>query len=195
MHYVKYKREKSGQCNICKREGPLTWDHVPPKGSIELSAVEMQTMFQALSGNSEPPKYKISQNGVKFRTICESCNNLLGKRYDPALNAFANDVGQFLKSRLTFPSIIKIPTKPQLLMRAILGHLLAGKIELDASLFDEQIRGFLFDDSAPQPDEIYIFYWIYPYEHQVILRDVGMPAKRGNFSDFGVFQILTKESI
>jgi hypothetical protein len=190
MHYVKYKREKSGKCNICKREGPLTWDHVPPKGSIEPSAVEMQTMLQALSGNSDLPKYKISQNGVKFRTICENCNNLLGGRYDPVLNAFANDVGQFLRSKLALPSVVKIPTKLQLCTRAILGHLLAAKIELDASLFDEQVRGFLFDDSAPQPKEIHVFYWIYPYKHQVVVRDIGMPAKRGNFSDFAVFQIL-----
>jgi hypothetical protein len=40
------------------------------------------------------------------------------------------------------------------------------------------------------PAEIHIFYWVYPYDCTIIIRDFGMPAVRGNFSDIGFFQTI-----
>ena len=190
MLYVKFKRDKYDKCNICEAESQLTWDHVPPKGGIELAEMEMRSILQALSTDEDAKRLKITQNGVKYRTICKACNELMGQKYDPVLNKFAANVGRFLKSRLTFPPIIKIDTKPHLLIRAVLGHLLAAKIEPDNVTFDREVRSILFNDHARIPDDIHLFYWVYPYDQQVILRDVAMPAKRGDFSELGIFQVL-----
>lgn len=190
MHYVKNMKAKVGPCNICINTRSLTWDHVPPKGSIKLSTVEMRVLYESLSGKNEELKIKESQNGLKFRTICRDCNEFLGHNYDPVINDFSMSVGRYLKSNLTFPSIVHHRTKPVKLMRGILGHLLSAKIEFDNSQLDEQVRDFIFDESATIPSDINIFYWIYPYDCTIILRDVAMPAVRGDFSNSGFFQIF-----
>lgn len=167
----------------------MTWDHVPPQGSIEIQPVEQENILNRLTQKER--KYNISQNGVKFRTLCSVCNNgELGGKLDPILIKFSQTVTRFLKTNIILPSIIEIETKPTALIRAILAHLLAAKIERDDSEIDKKIRGFVFDYSKPIPNEINLFYWIYPYNDIVILRDVIMPSIRNNFSELGIFSIL-----
>jgi len=193
MHIKKIKRGTQGYCNICKSHGPLTWDHVPPKGGISPSPVEIKTILQEMKPNTADQRYKISQNGTKYRTICKDCNSLLGRKYDTVLNEFSKDIGQMVKSSLILPTIIKVSTRPQLLMKAILGHILAGKKDFDTedNSFDEKVRKFIFDDNVNIPKDIFLFYWIYPYENQVLIRDVMMPSRLNDFSSrCTVFQII-----
>jgi hypothetical protein len=142
MHYAKSKREKKSICNLCREEKALSWDHVPPKGEIELGPVEMETVFEIMAGDREKPKLRESQNGVKYRTICGECNSLLGREYDPTINGFATSIGRYLKSDIALP------------------------------------------------EEIHIFYWIYPYGTSVVIRDFGMFVPRGTFNELAIFQLL-----
>jgi hypothetical protein len=193
LHYINQgKRAKVGLCNICKRSASLSWDHVLPKGGIDLKPVEQITILQRLAGNPEEQKPRISQNGVKYRTLCKHCNERLGHSYDPVLNSFALGVGRILKSIVEVPPIIHYKTQPAILIRAILGHLVATKGVIDDVAVDQRIREFLFDDQAQIPEEIKIFYWIYPYREIVVVRDVVMPAVRGNCSQFGFFSGILK---
>ena len=98
MHYAKSKREKISVCNLCREVKALSWDHVPPKGGIDIGPVEMETVFEIMTGDRDKPKLSESQNGVKYRTICSDCNSLLGREYDPTINDFAKSVGRYLKS-------------------------------------------------------------------------------------------------
>ena len=134
--YVKVKREKVSQCNICRREELLSYDHVPPKGGIDLSIVEQETILERVTVEQGKRKYSISQNGVKFRTICRKCNSILGEKYDTVLNDFAIGVGKFLKSTIDLPPIVHYETRPTALIRALLGHLLATKAHIDDVSFD-----------------------------------------------------------
>jgi len=190
MHYAKTKREKIGRCNLCTLEKNLSWDHVPPKGGIELAPMEMETLFNVFAGDPKDRKLSESQNGVKFRSICQECNELLGHTYDPVINEFAISTGRYLKSNLSFPQIITHKTRPAALMRGLLGHLIAAKAEFDEVLFDVQVRNFFFDITAPIPEQIHIFYWLYPYSQIVIMRDFVMPAVRGDFDTVGFFHVL-----
>lgn len=190
MHYSKVKRGKHGKCNLCRNDADLTWDHVPPKGGIELSPVEMRLVLQTLSGDPRKDKFRISQNGVKYRTICKACNDWLGQEFDPTLNKFADDVSVLVRSPLHLPPVLEVETIPHRLIRAILGHLVAAKAEIDDVLFDRQVREFIFDSAENVSDKINIYYWFYPYPVQVILRDVGMPSKRGDFSDYMFCHLL-----
>ena len=189
MHYVKTKRAKVGRCNICLEEKSLSWDHIPPKGGISLTTMEMQSLFRIFTGN-EKPRIRESQNGLKFRTICKECNELLGQKYDNVVNEFATSVGNYLKSNLKFPKIIHHKTKPKRLMKGILGHIVAGKIEIDECLFDEKVREVILDEEADIPEELNIFYWIYPYDSIVLMRDFVMLAVRGSFDEIGFFQVF-----
>ncbi|TVQ57073.1 MAG: hypothetical protein EA366_09140 [Spirulina sp. DLM2.Bin59] len=193
LYYINQgKRGKVDLCNICKQSASLSWDHVPPKGGIDLKPVEQVTILQHLTGNLEEQKPQISQNGVKYRTICKDCNERLGHSYDPVLNRFALGVGGILKSSIKILPIIHYKTQPAVLIRSILGHLLAAKGIIDDVVVDQKIREFLFDDQAQLPEDIKIFYWIYPYREIVVVRDVIMPAVRGKFDQVGFFTGILK---
>lgn len=189
MYYVKTKREKVSQCNICLKIKSLSWDHVPPKGGIELTTMEMENLFNVFAGDGAV-QIRESQNGLKFRTLCKECNELLGQKYDHTVNEFALSVGKYLKSNLKFPRIIHHKTNPMRLMKGILGHLVAAKIEIDDVVFDTTVREIVLDEKAVIPEQIKIFYWVYPYNRTVIMRDFAMPSARGNFDDFGFFQTI-----
>ncbi|MCR8928846.1 hypothetical protein NLI92_004269 [Priestia megaterium] len=173
-NYKKHRREKISQCNICLKEAKLSWDHVPPKGGIKLTAVEQEPLLQYLSRNDEERKFNTSQNGVKYRTLCSDCNSKLGSCYDPTLNQFALEIGQILKSKLTLPQTINIKTKPSHLIRSICGHLLAAKNDVEYTNFDTELREFVFDESKQLPENYKVFYWLYPYSSTIIMRDTGI---------------------
>jgi len=144
---------------------------VPPKGSIELSAVDIENLFQLLTGKPRNAKSLISQNGLKYRTICQTCNSTIGIKYDPYINHFSQSVGIYVKSILRFPSTINIKCKPMAIAKGILAHLLAAKANDDKCIFDNYIRQIIFDDDVSVPEDIYIYYWLYPYDQTIILRD------------------------
>ena len=129
MHYLKLKRDKNGTCNICHGQGPLSWDHVPPKGGIQCTSVQIRSIFSVLTGETRDFKPTYSQNGLKYRTICKPCNETIGHKYDSALNEFSLSVGKYLGTSLTLPPTIQHPTKPAALIRSVLAHILAAKIK------------------------------------------------------------------
>jgi hypothetical protein len=131
----------------------------------------------------------MSNDGLKYRTLCGKCNSNLSK-YDVALNEFAIAVGRFLKSNLSFPSTVHIKARPVAIARSILGHLLAARWSPENSFFDDLIRGLIQEPNKPIPNEINVFYWLYPYPVQVVLRDAMMPSKRGNFTNYQRFGLL-----
>jgi len=58
-------------------------------------------------------------------------------------------------------------------MKALLGHLVAAKVDIENTLFDQQAREYVLDINAPLPAEINIFYWVYPHDCSVTIRDFG----------------------
>lgn len=192
MRYVKIKRrEKISTCNLCQQQKTLSWDHVPPKGGIELTKVEMEVLFGKMSDGAKKEFYpKESQNGVKYRTICSECNAFLGSEYDEILNDFARSCGRYLKTSLKLPTTVKHKVKPQRLLKAILGHLVAAKIEIDETEFDQAAREYVLNIDAPLPTGLHVFYWMYPYDCSITIRDFVMFTPRGTFNESTVFQTL-----
>ena len=189
--YRKFKRRRTGLCNICGSQGSLTWDHVPPKGGIELQPVEIDRVAAAFASSLSSKKPEFSQNGLKFRTLCAKCNNeWLGARFDPSLNELALAVGRFLRTPLELPPVLHVEAQPNAVIRSILGHLLAARLSSDPGFFDPYISELVQDEAKPIPDAINVFYWIYPYAQQIVLRDALMPAVRGRYSDFQRFGVL-----
>lgn len=190
VQYIQYKREKQSKCNLCSEIKSLSWDHVPPQGGIELTPVEMQSVFQILTGNPSNSKPVISQNGVKYRTICSACNSFLGKEFDPTLNEFARSVSRYLKSTIHLPEVIHHKTKPQRLIKAVLGHLVSAKIKLESTISDQLMREYVLGQSDYLSDEINIFYWIYPYSCSITMRDFAMFVPRGTFKRVAYFETM-----
>jgi len=164
---------KSGTCNICGAEGPLTEDHTPPKGCVRPTAMELQHVANRLDAN-KAIKTK-AQDGIAYRTVCARCNNiLLGARYDPVLIDFTKHVSDLLSCSLMLPTTMAVPTKPALLIRAVWGHLAAvGVNRYLKGPRTEEWRDFFLDETRQVPAGTSFYYWIYPYRRQVLVRDAG----------------------
>lgn len=167
---------KQGRCNICGETGALTEDHTPPKGCIKISQVELHHILVHLRAEVPRRKGRVSQNGVKYRTLCHRCNNtLLGTEYDPAFIAFVNGVGQLLQSTVALPHTLHISASPQRIMRALIGHLCAQGVDrYEKAEMTMPIRQYMLDPTESLPDSLNVYYWPYPYKHHVMARDCGL---------------------
>jgi len=191
MYYDKTKKEKIDKCNICLQTKNMTWDHVPPQGCSNFQKVEISSFFDKIVGKDSEKSHLISQNGLKYRTICGDCNSLLGGKYDNELNGFVKSIIRFVNSSLILPPITRLKVKPLPIIKSVVGHILAAKKQLDEVKYDYIFREFVLDEGAPIPDSWNLFYWIYPYENTIVMRDFGMPAKReGDFNNIAFFQLL-----
>lgn len=170
---IEVRGPKTGQCNICGELGQLTEDHTPPKGCIRVGQVEIRHIVHRLSAEMPQSSGRKSQNGVKYRTLCPRCNNgLLGANYDIAFNSFVNSVGAYLKSPLELPDVVSVKAQPQKIMRAVLGHMSAQGINRYLKGPEtESVRNYFLDEALPLPDSLNIYYWVYPYQGQVLVRD------------------------
>jgi hypothetical protein len=166
---------KRGICNACGDLGLLTEDHTPPKACVKPSRVELQHIGQILSSDEPKMKGRLSQNGVKYRTLCSRCNNtLLGSKYDPAFIKFVNGVGSMLKTSLHLPSVLTVEGQPQAIIRSLLGHISAQGINrYGKGPHTELARDYFLDASKPLPKVLSVFYWAYPYRSHIMVRDAA----------------------
>ncbi len=189
--YVTVKRGQSGMCNICLTACDLKWDHVPPQGGVDVAPLDQYTILERLAGRSSNPNRVLTQNGVKYRTLCKNCNsNLLGAQYDKTLNNFALGVGRLLKTTLILPASTTFETRPARLLRALFGHLLAAKAQVGHTKPDEAMRQFVLTPTAALPPELNVFYWIYPYPEVHVIRDVAMPSRYASLAKPAIFSLL-----
>ena len=172
-HIISTKKNSEGICNICGEFGRLTEDHTPPKGCIRISKVEMKHVVDYFHTDKSVTKGRISQNGVKYKTLCPRCNNvLLGANYDKALISFVNTTGNYIKSPIHLPKNMSVNGQPQKIMRSILGHLAAQGVDRYQKGPDTiPLRDYFIDETLPLPENANFYYWIYPYETQVLTRD------------------------
>lgn len=177
--FISIEGAELGRCNICGCFCKLTYDHVPPQGAMPPSSTVIGHIADRL--RVQPSlRPRISQNGMKFRTLCDHCNNVvLGKQYDPALIDFIAQVSSNLSSCKNRWRRIRVQARPQRLARAVLGHLTASGV--DRYQDDDQyaeIRDCLLDPTHSLPSGFTLYYWLYPYSQMVIIRDAVMGELR-----------------
>lgn len=189
LQYVGHGKA-DGRCRLCGTQGRLSWDHVPPQGAIEIEPVDIDRLAGAFVGSLGATKPTLSQNGLKFRTLCGRCNSELGTHCDPALQDFALSVGRCLTTTLVLPNSLHFRLRPTAIVRALLGHLAAANTSEDQGGFDAIAHELLYDLDAAVDPRISVSCWVHPFQHTVALREVVMPIRRGRFNDFSRFAIL-----
>jgi hypothetical protein len=183
---VKFRNQKEGFCNICKNPCKFTRDHIPPQGCVKPTLVELRTLTQYLSEPSEKPRD--SQSGLNLLSICGNCNNnLLGTEYDPELIKVSKQVANMVRVQrelgLSLPEKIDLIVKPQRLIRAVVGHILAGEVPTPGEApksapFPDALRNY-FDRSSDIPDKLEVYYWVYPSNKQIVLNWLGIGSAMG----------------
>jgi len=170
------KKDKIGRCNICGVNGKLTEDHVPPKGSIQVTRMEMYSIIDVIAAQRPNKKGKQAQNGVKFKTLCGVCNNdRLGLNYDPAINQFSNEIASIVRTPVAVPPKCTISIEPNKVARAVVGHLLAvGNDRYSTEAVPGLLSKYFLDPTQDLPSGFKIYFWLYPYLRQVLIRDGGI---------------------
>jgi hypothetical protein len=184
MSYAEPTGEKLGICSICCERAPLTRDHVPPKGTLSVSDLQLRSLIEAVGQEAIPNERiaspQIVQGGVKFPSLCPHCNNeLLGSEYDPALIEAARNLGAIIepvaRSPLTLPRAFAVELKPQRVARSVIGHLLAAEWREDMALpppdtpMQSCMREYVQHECRSLPDQLDIFVWLYPSRRQTIV--------------------------
>lgn len=172
---------KEGYCNICNTFGPLTRDHIPPKGSVVIKPIIISHLSTFVGHDNS--KTKISRNGLKIRSICEKCNSeLLGGIYDPEFISFTNQVATTLRltqnHQIFLPKLIPVTIKTQKVARSIIGHLLAGHPPSTKPIIDAPMYGlyrkYFLDKCMDFPDSLEIYFWLFPSQFQGIAIGYGV---------------------
>lgn len=180
---IQTKGSKIGYCNICDSYDNLTCDHIPPKGCLTPQKVELISLQKHIDiDENNKTKSNYSQNGLNYRSICGTCNNtILGTNYDPELIKTTNQVANILKlkdeSGIILPKQVSIDIKPKKLARAVIGHILAGKIPRNNISTQSHpnknlLKKFLLDTDENFSDDLEIYYWIYPSNKQVVINNL-----------------------
>jgi hypothetical protein len=189
--YPRVYRKAAGNmtCNICRRTStPLTEDHVPPRSCLTDLVVQLEPFEHRL--RAKGPRLQVSQSGVRFKTICGECNSLLGRRYDPELARFCKAACGSRSSLAGRPSTWNIWCKPDLIIRAVFGHLLAATTDDASTTDDDVMRPLVLDARRSVGPELRLYYWLYTHSSVRILRSVAMPAARSGSRSVGIFSIL-----
>jgi hypothetical protein len=174
---IRTKGPLHGQCNICGQIGPLTDDHTPPKSCLGVTAAELHSLHDKLSSEGErwsaPRRF---QAGVFYRSLCERCNGLLGTKHDPALAEMVAQVRSIVGSSLKLPGMITLDIAPCAVMRSVIGHLSAQGVERygKGSVLTDAIRDYIYDEARPLPPTLRMYYWLYPFRLQVLVRDAAL---------------------
>lgn len=162
-----------GVCNICGVNAKLTDDHIPPKGVPRVGQVYLDRLSVALGAKEASRQARMFQRGVKYRSICADCNNvLLGSHYDPTLVAFCQNVQSAVTDLAYAPTSIRV--QQNRLFRSVIGHLLAHGLNTHrtGTLVARKTDYFL-DTTQAFPSELRLYCWVYPYRPQVVARGLG----------------------
>lgn len=124
------------------------------------------------------------QSGIKYRSICKECNNIILGKNDEEYKRFIDSVTQHLilinqqKSRHELANdFILVNVKINRVLRAICGHFLAMKSEYDDRVLqDVNLREYILDESKVLTAEK-LFCWLYPYNTIINSRDVAVHGR------------------
>lgn len=148
--FEKFRGSGSGYCSICYNFEKLKFDHVPPQ------CVGNKGIYKVFNFPNREPSIT-AKNGVGIRSICENCNSSILSQYDTHLGILSKKVKTYLNSReiLYLPeNLSKIEINPQIISKAICGHILSCSIPLEnlneesvvkkESAYFEKLRNIFF---------------------------------------------------
>lgn len=155
-------------CNICGQKKNLTDDHVPPRCCGNDKVVVARRIYaDELTARQVAAR---SRNGLKFRTVCRACNGDLLGSWDSALGELSNQVKTIVSSTVELPVQVSLRVRAGAIVRSVLGHVVASKIQADHVPIDQKIRDYLTGKSSLD-GTVKVYCWLYPFGPTVVSRD------------------------
>ncbi|WP_275546077.1 metal-binding protein [Pseudomonas sp. Marseille-Q0931] len=171
---------KDGYCLICGTFGPLSWDHVPPQGSITITKVEQAHLNEVMGINPAPVIGVKSPNGSKFKTICKHCNSSHLGTNDQEVARVYKGISDKIKDyflRADSPvNHVHMPFDGMRFCRAMVGHVLSATTVKECQRepvpipYYVPLQKFVMGDDTAT-DETHDFYtWFYPHRKHISIK-------------------------
>lgn len=95
---AKKKKGVLGQCRICGKHGPLSFEHVPNREAYNKETI-VEYSWEDVFVKKVQTQGKLVQGGIGEYTLCEQCNNDTGHWYGGEYTKWAQACFEFLKNR------------------------------------------------------------------------------------------------
>lgn len=186
MYYKKNKKKPQDICNICGKLAKMTWEHVPPQCCDNIGFVKINKIF-----NIENVNLKLdSQNGMKYRTLCDNCNNvILGGKPDQAFKDFYNQTKTFLANAKSINDVGIIEIDLVSVIKCLFGKFLAMDETYSEDKISKSMREFILNNKIN--DNVHVYFRLYPYNTIIQTRTHTTRQVCGQkYSTSGVISLL-----
>nr|WP_315438326.1 metal-binding protein [uncultured Pseudomonas sp.] len=188
-----------GYCLICGGYGRLSWDHVPPQGSILITKVEQVHLTEIMGVNPIPVKGVKSPNGSKFKTICKGCNsNHLGAN-DQEVARVYKELTRLVTNHFTYArnplNYVTLPFDAIKFCRAMVGHIISAttvdecKREPVQTAYFTPLQNFVMGDNFALNNTHDLYCWFYPHRHHLSAKIFAF-KNRGNHCNISVLSFF-----
>ncbi len=165
------------KCELCgKSFDKLTYDHVPPKvcgNDADLRGVKQQALIKDYKSGKERPYGELYQGGLKFKTLCSSCNNRLGENLDIELGEFCHQIRAAL---ITGNNKIKISCDISKVVKDVFAHIIAATAKprtTDTTLITS-MKDYYWNNSIAN---IHLYFAVYPYLEKIFIAQDVFPVQ------------------
>jgi hypothetical protein len=184
---IRHTNISEGYCLICGQFSKLSFDHVPPKGSITITKTEQRHIGELMGESAHKIVGVKGNRGSGFKTICSLCNSKLGED-DSEVARVCRELTVRINKHFSEPfapyNTVSIEFNAIRYMRSMIGHILsATSVEecieppVCVPYFSPLIEFVMGNDAAIDlTHEVY--YWFYPYRRH-------LSGKLVNFYDNG----------
>jgi len=168
-------RGNKGPCLLCNKYSKLSEAHIFPKSVGNKGPfLAKGFMTSSIASNSRILNRRFI-NGVCFKTLCAECNNNIGGKEDKELSEFFAAVRCYIFSKLPIkPSLAHFKVRPNVLIKAVLVHLLSANDRGVPSLFDEEVRAIILSSKNLRETKLRVFYWPYTGKWLTVVRDISV---------------------
>ena len=98
-----------GVCRLCGANGPLSFEHVPPRSAFNDSPAFLQTLEEWTSeAEGGVRSGKLQQRGFGGYTLCERCNNVTGSWYGSEYVKWARTVAPWVLAKPPFATVARL---------------------------------------------------------------------------------------
>jgi hypothetical protein len=130
-----------------------------------------QSYMVASTANSDLIVGRNFRGGLRFRTLCATCNNsILGGKLDKAIGAFFSAVRKLVESPLLISGTVNVAARPNEIYKGLLAHMVSANDNGVPSAFDVEAREIVFGKRSLNLSSWSLFYWIYKGDEIFLMR-------------------------
>lgn len=162
------RKTVKGICHVCGKTTDLSFEHVPPRALSNTSPVKKysgvelaQATGSLFNASFDGIRYKSSQRGSGFQTICASCNSYFGRHHVSEYCEFSEALGSLLLSNPPSKEELGIHLEPRSLNGlAFIKHIVSNFCASSQTGTLFTCRDFLLDHKSnafPSHLKVYLF--------------------------------------